>query len=268
MSVKKAAYFKILGISPTTDSSVIKKAYRKKAFQYHPDRNKLASAHEKFIQLTEAYESLMDPPKAKVSSRFASQKTAEEVLAERMRAARERYQQARKKEEKEEVEYFQMLTTGIKGLLFKILSVVALLLAMLWLVDYHVLDHEIYSFRGEPTNVYGDYISYYIKGAEYSFPKSKLSGGYHLEADVHFSSLFGDLLNVQKLVVQNGVRLKEVVAPSFSFAQAYPFFIAFFLLPFITFVFRRSSVAFTASYLFCISFVAFMLLFRVVSLLV
>ena len=54
----KAHYFRLLGIQPTTDLSVIKKAYRNKVMMVHPDRNPSVDAQTKFIELTEAYEIL------------------------------------------------------------------------------------------------------------------------------------------------------------------------------------------------------------------
>ena len=39
----------------------IKRAYRKLAKQWHPDVNKSPNAHERFIEITEAYEILIDP---------------------------------------------------------------------------------------------------------------------------------------------------------------------------------------------------------------
>ena len=55
-------YYKILTISPDASLLDVKKAYRKLALQYHPDKNKNANAHEKFIEITEAYEVLRDSP--------------------------------------------------------------------------------------------------------------------------------------------------------------------------------------------------------------
>ena len=53
-------YYKILAINPDVSIQDVKKAYRKLALQYHPDKNKNPNAHEKFIEITEAYEVLRD----------------------------------------------------------------------------------------------------------------------------------------------------------------------------------------------------------------
>ncbi len=51
-------YFKILGLPENASKAQIKRAYRKLALQYHPDRNSSPEAHERFLQITEAYEML------------------------------------------------------------------------------------------------------------------------------------------------------------------------------------------------------------------
>lgn len=51
-------YHKILGIERDADLESIKKAYRELAKKYHPDINKSPDAHQKFIEITEAYEVL------------------------------------------------------------------------------------------------------------------------------------------------------------------------------------------------------------------
>jgi len=53
-------YYKILGLQSTTTKEEIKKAYRKLALEFHPDRNKNPNAHEKFIEINEAYLILYD----------------------------------------------------------------------------------------------------------------------------------------------------------------------------------------------------------------
>ena len=56
-------YYDILGVAPDADSQSIKKAYRKKARQYHPDVSQHRNAEEKFKEASEAYEVLKDREK-------------------------------------------------------------------------------------------------------------------------------------------------------------------------------------------------------------
>ncbi len=60
----KRDYYEILGIDKSASEDAIKKAYRKLAIQYHPDKNPGNNeAEEKFKEATEAYEVLKDPQK-------------------------------------------------------------------------------------------------------------------------------------------------------------------------------------------------------------
>ncbi|WPP50596.1 DnaJ domain-containing protein [Catalinimonas niigatensis] len=59
-------YYQILGIPLGSTKSEIKKAYRKLAMRYHPDRNNGKDADHKFFQITEAYEILIGERKAPV----------------------------------------------------------------------------------------------------------------------------------------------------------------------------------------------------------
>lgn len=59
-------YYKVLGVNKTASQDDIKKAYRKLAVKYHPDKTKGDKAkEEKFKEITEAYEVLKDPQKRK-----------------------------------------------------------------------------------------------------------------------------------------------------------------------------------------------------------
>lgn len=53
-------HYETLGVSPNADKQTIKKEYRKLALKFHPDRNKSIDAHEKFIEINEAYLILYD----------------------------------------------------------------------------------------------------------------------------------------------------------------------------------------------------------------
>jgi molecular chaperone DnaJ len=66
-------YYDILGVSKTASDAEIKKAYKKLAMQYHPDRNKWdAAAEKKFKEVNESYQVLGDKTKKKNYDQFWS----------------------------------------------------------------------------------------------------------------------------------------------------------------------------------------------------
>ncbi|MEM3373046.1 MAG: DnaJ domain-containing protein [Candidatus Anstonellales archaeon] len=61
----KRDYYEVLGVPRNATQEEIKKAYRRLAMQYHPDRNKSPEAEQKFKEINEAYAVLSDPEKRK-----------------------------------------------------------------------------------------------------------------------------------------------------------------------------------------------------------
>src|SRR3954454_7656436 len=70
MSTKRD-YYEVLGVTRGTQPEEIKKAYRKLAVQFHPDKNPGdKKAEERFKELSEAYEVLSDPQKRQMYEQF------------------------------------------------------------------------------------------------------------------------------------------------------------------------------------------------------
>ena len=66
----KRDYYEVLGVSKGSNKDEIKRAFRKLAMKYHPDRNKEADAEDKFKEINEAYEVLSDDAKRQKYDQF------------------------------------------------------------------------------------------------------------------------------------------------------------------------------------------------------
>ena len=72
--VARADYYQTLGVSRGADESQIKRAYRKLALKYHPDKNPNdEDAKRKFTEIGQAYETLSDSEKRKIYDRYGEE---------------------------------------------------------------------------------------------------------------------------------------------------------------------------------------------------
>ena len=76
MATGQRDYYEVLGVSRSADAQELKKAYRKLAMEFHPDRNPSEDAAAKFKEINQAYEVLSDDQK-----RQAEQAAAKALLA-------------------------------------------------------------------------------------------------------------------------------------------------------------------------------------------
>src|SRR5437016_5263077 len=70
MSAQKRDYYEILGVAKTAEADEIKKAYRKLALEFHPDRNPDKAAEDRFKEASEAYEVLSHPDKRQLYDQY------------------------------------------------------------------------------------------------------------------------------------------------------------------------------------------------------
>ncbi|KAF8817417.1 DnaJ domain-containing protein [Phlegmacium glaucopus] len=61
MAPVETEYYDLLGVPTDADETVLKKAYRRQAMKYHPDKNPSSDAEEKFKDISKAYQVLSDP---------------------------------------------------------------------------------------------------------------------------------------------------------------------------------------------------------------
>jgi molecular chaperone DnaJ len=70
MATQQSDYYETLGVGRNASAEEIKRAFRRLAMQYHPDRNKEPGAEARFKAVNEAYEVLSDPDKRAAYDRF------------------------------------------------------------------------------------------------------------------------------------------------------------------------------------------------------
>lgn len=70
MSSEKRDYYEVLGVERDADAATLKKAFRKQAIKFHPDRNDAPEAEDKFKEINEAYAVLSDGEKRARYDRF------------------------------------------------------------------------------------------------------------------------------------------------------------------------------------------------------
>ncbi|HUS04219.1 MAG TPA: molecular chaperone DnaJ [Dehalococcoidia bacterium] len=76
MAIKRD-YYEVLGVPRNASDEEIKRAFRKLAFQYHPDHNKEPGAEDKFKEINEAYQVLSDPEERSSYDRYGRVATEE-----------------------------------------------------------------------------------------------------------------------------------------------------------------------------------------------
>jgi DnaJ domain len=266
--VGKEKYFQILGIKPTADFNMIKKAYRKQALRYHPDRNSSADAHHIFIQITEAYEVLTNQKKINTNTgETYKPKSAEEALAEKVAAAKERWQKQQEEEARKDRAYYQRIAFGWKWRIFQAFACYSAIFSILLVADFY-LDGQQVSYTINNRDVRLDYYGKNIVVEEDIFHVDNNYFWYdsqrNLPLRANYSYLFGDLKSISLMLTplpkyrrssHSAARMRKHIhfegkemysVMSFnSIYGVYPIVHFMFLVPFFLMIWKRPNLRFS-----------------------
>ena len=252
MSLKK--YYNRLGLSETASSEDVRRQFRKLAMKYHPDKNPSESAREEFLMITEAYEILTGKQKKKIVSVESRTTAARANREERMRAARKRYYEQLKREEREAEEYYQRLVTGKGWKVIRMSAVLGIILSLCLVIDLVIPNHiESDRITHYAKDIYSSWNTseilvslvqtvknedYWIEGLNYSFY------GENPDFISQKSWFFHDAKYL--LSRQNGQWVAYTV--HYTFLSFSFILIPIFLLPLFTFLYKRQSFVFAILY--------------------
>ena len=136
----KSKYYEVFGLTESATKSEVKRAYRKLAMKYHPDRNPDPKAHKLFLDLTEAYQIILDE-RPQQKSPFIQPKRKEKTTEERLREAKERLRNQTEQKKRYQENYLKKLTSGLKFKFFKYVATVATILTFILVLDQLLPSH-------------------------------------------------------------------------------------------------------------------------------
>lgn len=263
----KAKYYHILGLQDGAEEKEIKRAYRKLALKYHPDRNKSEHATKMFILINEAYGILIRTSKThKAASSNEGKgkqydfqdfeakkkpKTAEELYKERLYRAKKRYDYLKKKEALENEKYYQKISTGLNWELLKYVMTISLFLSIIFTLDYLVLPSRFESDRAIAGNRLLSYSGFYhrkivplktekghklwVSSLTYSIIES------HKEIAVEKSFFFRDIKYIH--FWRRNKWVKEKV--DFSVTGSFPLIPIILIIPIFTFLVKGRTLTYS-----------------------
>jgi hypothetical protein len=133
-------YYAILGVGPSASETEIKRAFRKLAVQYHPDKNSSPEAKPRFLEINEAYDVVGDREKRAVyDARLAN--PFQEIYTGPVKTHRDpAYRRPRPFRKKEPPASWFLMRDSIKYVIW--ISRVGVLFSTLFFLDYFLPYHQ------------------------------------------------------------------------------------------------------------------------------
>ena len=242
----KLTYLQLFGLKDGASAAEIKRAYRKLAMKYHPDRNPDPKAHQLFLDLTEAYQRLID-------NKFGMDAVEEPVAKkeksheERIKEAKERYKFQLRREKMNLERSVQILRSGIRWKIFKFILICSTLISFAICVDKIVPTHFekdlIVNYSGRYSGLENSeiYLMETAKGAAFYVASPNFFDIYeNPEIHIERSGWMHNPLKIWK----RGVFSNEAYRVDFSIINLFPLFSLFFLFPLATFLIRKKTYSY------------------------
>ena len=281
MSTKR--YFEILGIPPTKNENLVKRAYRKKAMKYHPDRNPSAAAKDKFIEVTEAYDKILlaldeaknpkytsqnttyrqsstskRPHQTKTQSNTQQSESSQQTKTkaeweERVKEARKRYENMKRKEVLENERYYQSITSGKNWKRFKIIMFACTFISFLI-----ILDSQFFSSQTIPSTIVSkDIKPSYGRGSNAQSLEVVFENGQTAWVARNFlSTTDNNFIFLERTPFFKDIKYVKIYehdrwfyyTPDYSQSSTFPLIPLVLLIPLLTFFIKNETVYFSVLY--------------------
>lgn len=263
-------YYKILGLQPGASKEQIKKAYRKSAMKYHPDKKD--GDPEKFLLIFEAYECLTTTSESKsivsdyefyanqssrkeTTVKRGKKKYSPEEFEEKLKWAKQKYQDKRYQEAIDDDKFFKSLTTGWKFKYFVFLVVISTALSFTFLLDNlmkPVKNDSYITYKdtmGE-HNVPSQDVRYVIIDDQSLFIQLKdfpviFNNDYVI---TYKSPIFNEIKSIE---ARNPFGDIVEISPKFSVVSTFPLVVILLLLPLLVIFYKRRNPFFIFLYITC-----------------